>query len=149
MKLSTPTAIALLLGAAFSAHAGQPIPAPADQPYPGTIVMKVDASNTAQNIVRIQQTIPARPGKMTLLFPQWVTAQHGPTGALNQFAGFKASANGKPLSWRRDNVNVFAFHLDVPAGVQAIEVEYQHLAPTEAAQGRTSVTPDMLIRPGL
>lgn len=144
MKLSTHTAIALLLGAAFSAQAGQPIPAPADQPYPGTIVMKVDASNTAQNIMRIQQTIPARPGKMTLLFPQWVTAQHGPTGALNQFAGFKASANGKPLSWRRDNVNVFAFHLDVPAGAKAIEVEYQHLAPTEAAQGRTSVTPDML-----
>ena len=45
MKLFVKTAIALMLGAAFSAHAGQAIPAPADQPYPGTIVMKVDASN--------------------------------------------------------------------------------------------------------
>ncbi|WP_342119509.1 M61 family metallopeptidase [Pseudoduganella sp. OTU4001] len=144
MKLFTKSAIALLLGAAFTAHAGQPIPAPQDQAYPGTIVMKVDASNTAQNIYRIQQTIPAKPGKMTLLFPQWVTAQHGPTGALNQFAGFKVSANGKTLSWRRDNVNVYAFHIEVPAGAKSIDVEYQHLAPTEAAQGRTSITPDML-----
>ena len=144
MKLFTKTALALLLGAAFSAHAGQTIPAPADQPYPGTIVMKVDASNTAQNFYRIQQTIPAKPGKMTLLFPQWVTAQHGPTGALNQFAGFKVSANGKTLSWRRDNVNVYAFHIEVPSGAKTIEVEYQHLAPTESAQGRTSITPDIL-----
>ncbi|MYN01957.1 peptidase M61 [Pseudoduganella sp. DS3] len=144
MKLFKQTALALLLGTAFTAHAGQLIPAPQDHAYPGTILMKVDASNTAQNIYRIQQTIPAKPGKMTLLFPQWVTAQHGPTGALNQFAGFKASANGKPLSWRRDNVNVYAFHLEVPSGAKSIEVEYQHLAPTEAAQGRTSITPDIL-----
>ena len=144
MKLFAKSALALLLGTTFSAHAGQAIPAPADQPYPGTIVMKVDASNTAQNIYRIQQTVPVKPGKMTLLFPQWVTAQHGPTGALNQFAGFKVTANGKTLAWRRDNVNVYAFHIDVPAGAKAIEVEYQHLAPTEAAQGRTSITQDML-----
>ena len=138
------TTAALLLAAAFSAHAGSPIPAPLDQPYPGTIVMKVDATNTAQNIYRIEQNIPARAGKMTLLFPQWVTAQHGPTGALNQFAGLKVSANGKPLSWRRDNVNVHAFHFEVPQGAKAVDVEYQHLAPTEAAQGRTSITPDIL-----
>ena len=55
MKLLTKTALALMLGAAFSAQAGQAIPAPVDQPYPGTIVMKVDASNTAQNFYRIQQ----------------------------------------------------------------------------------------------
>lgn len=137
-------ALTLLLAAAFSAQAGAPIPAPLDQPYPGTIVMKVDASNTAQNIYRIQQSIPVKPGKLTLLFPQWVTAQHGPTGPLNQFAGLRVSAHGKALEWRRDNVNVYAFHIEVPAGASTLDVEYQHLAPTEPGQGRTSITPDIL-----
>jgi predicted metalloprotease with PDZ domain len=141
MKLAL---LSLLMGAAFSAHAGSPLPTPVDQNYPGTIVMKLDASNTAQNIFRVTQSIPVKPGKMTLLYPQWVPANHGPSSPINQFAGLKISANGKPVAWRRDNVNVFAFHLDVPAGAKTIDVEYQYLSPTEANQGRTTITPDIL-----
>ena len=115
-----------------------------EQPYPGTIVLKVDASNTAQQIFRVRQTIPAKPGKLTLLYPQWVVANHGPSGALNQFAGLKASANGKPLDWRRDPLNVWAFMVDVPADANAIDIEFQYLSPVEASQGRTTFTNDIL-----
>jgi len=115
-----------------------------EQPYPGTIVLKVDASNTAQQIFRVRQTIPAQPGKLTLLYPQWVVANHGPSGALNQFAGLKASANGKPLDWRRDPLNVWAFTVDVPAGANAVDIEFQYLSPVEASQGRTTFTNDIL-----
>ncbi|HEY1148557.1 MAG TPA: peptidase M61 [Pseudoduganella sp.] len=141
MKLAL---LSLLMGAAFSASAGSPLPTPVDQNYPGTIVMKLDASNTAQNIFRVTQSIPVKPGKMTLLYPQWVPANHGPSSPINQFAGLKISGNGKPIAWHRDNVNVFAFHLDVPAGVKTIDLEYQYLSPTEASQGRTTITPDIL-----
>ena len=137
------TLLALLLSAALTAHA-DPIPTPLDQPYPGTIVLKVDASNTSQQIFRISQTIPAKPGKLTLLYPQWVPANHGPSGPLNQFAGLKLSANGKPLAWRRDTVNVHAFHIEVPRGATAVEVEYQYLSPTEPNQGRTTITSEIL-----
>jgi len=124
--------------------AAQPLPAPLDQPYPGTIKMKIDASDTAHSIFRIQQSIPVKPGKMTLLFPQWVTAQHGPTGMLHQMAGLKVSANGKPVAWKRDPLNVFAFQIDVPKDAATLEVEYQHLSPTEGGQGRIAMTPDIL-----
>ena len=133
----------LLLATAFCAKA-DPLPPSLDQPYPGTIQMKIDASDTARSVFRIQETIPVKPGKLTLLYPQWVTAQHGPTGALHQLAGLKVTANGKAVPWKRDPLNVYAFQIDVPKGAQAVEVEYQHLSPTENGQGRIAVTPDIL-----
>jgi predicted metalloprotease with PDZ domain len=137
------TLLALLLSTTLAAHADT-IPAPLDQPYPGTIVLKVDASNTSQQIFRITETIPAKPGKLTLLYPQWVPANHGPSGPLNQLAGLKLTANGKPLAWKRDTVNVHAFHIEVPRDAKAVDVEYQYLSPTEPNQGRTTITSEIL-----
>ncbi|MES2115288.1 MAG: peptidase M61 [Pseudomonadota bacterium] len=142
-RLRATALLAALLATGLAARA-EPIPAPVDQPYPGTIVLKVDASNTAQQIFRIHESIPVRPGKLTLLYPQWVPGNHGPSGPLNQFAGLKLSVDGKQLDWQRDPVNVHAFHLDVPAGATALEAEYQFLSPVEANQGRTTMTNDML-----
>ncbi|MES2259109.1 MAG: peptidase M61 [Pseudomonadota bacterium] len=135
--------LALLVAATCNAHADI-IPAPLDQPYPGTIVLKVDASNTSQQIFRITESIPAKPGRLTLLYPQWVPANHGPSGPLNQFAGLKLSANGKPLNWKRDTLNVHAFHVEVPRDAKSVEAEYQYLSPTEPNQGRTTITSEIL-----
>jgi len=134
----TRAVLAAALATAFSAQAAS------DQPYPGTIVLKVDASDTAQNIFRVRESIPARPGKLTLLYPQWIPGNHGPSGALNQFAGLKVSANGQPLEWQRDPVNVYAFHLTVPRGANGVEVEFQYLSPLEASQGRTTMTNEIV-----
>jgi predicted metalloprotease with PDZ domain len=138
---TTPLLAALL---AAGAMAQTTIPAPLDQPYPGTIVLKVDATNTAQQIFRIHETIPVKPGKQVLLYPQWVPGNHGPSAPLNQFAGLKLTANGKPLRWQRDPLNVHAFHIDVPKDAAAIEADYQYLSPVEPNQGRTTMTNDIL-----
>ncbi|MES2077360.1 MAG: peptidase M61 [Pseudomonadota bacterium] len=135
-------ALALLLCAA-GARADAPAE-PLEPAYPGTIVLKVDASDTARQIFRIRESIPAKAGKLTLLYPQWVPGNHGPSGPLNQLAGLQLSANGKPLEWRRDTVNVHAFHLEVPAGASSVEAEYQYLSPVEPNQGRTTITNDIV-----
>ena len=122
----------LLLTAACHAHADSPI------------VLQVDASNVAQQIFRIEAIIPATPGKLTLLYPQWIPGNHGPSGPLNQLAGLRLSANGQPLEWTRDPVNMFAFHLTVPAGATAVQAQYQFLSPVEASQGRITMTSEML-----
>ncbi|MBA5686359.1 M61 family metallopeptidase [Rugamonas apoptosis] len=142
-RLRAAALLAALLATGLAAHADT-IPAPADQPYPGTIVLKVDASNTAQQIFRIRESIPVRPGKLTLLYPQWVPGNHGPSGPLNQFAGLKLTVDGKSLDWLRDMVNMYAFHVEVPAGATTLEAEYQYLSPLEANQGRTTMTGEML-----
>jgi predicted metalloprotease with PDZ domain len=134
--------LASLASLTIPAHAA--VPAPADQPYPGTIVLKVDATNLSQQIFRMKMSIPVTPGPLTLLYPQWLPGNHGPSGPLTQLAGLKFTGNGKPISWVRDPVQVHAFHVTVPAGVATLEAEYQFLSPLEGAQGRITMTSDIL-----
>jgi predicted metalloprotease with PDZ domain len=54
------------------------------------------------------------------------------------------SANGQPLAWSRDPVNVFAFHVEVPPGVSALDLSFQFLSAVSGAEGRIMMTPDML-----
>ena len=136
------SSLALALALAFPAQAA--VPVPVDQPYPGTIVLKVDATNLSQQIFRMRMTVPVKPGPMTFLYPQWLPANHGPSGPLTQLAGLKFSANGKPVEWTRDPVEVFAFHVTVPEGVSTLEAEYQFLSPLDPAQGRIVMTDDIL-----
>lgn len=140
------TALAFSLSLAFSAHAQTDVrlPAPLEQPYPGTVVLDVDATNVGQKIFRVRSTIPAKPGPMTLLYPQWVPGNHGPSGPLMQLAGLRLTAAGKPVEWRRDPVYVHAFHITVPDGATQIEAQYEYLSPVEPSQGRITMTPDIL-----
>ncbi|NHZ36068.1 M61 family metallopeptidase [Massilia rubra] len=139
---SSLCSLALLATLALPARAD--VPAPRDLPYPGTIVLKVDATNVGQQIFRVRATIPAAPGPLTLLYPQWVPGNHGPSGPLNQLAGLRLSAGGKALAWTRDPVHVHAFHVTVPEGATAVEAEYQFLSPVEPAQGRITMTSEIV-----
>jgi predicted metalloprotease with PDZ domain len=139
---SSVSAAALALALVFPAHAD--VPAPVDQPYQGTIVLNVDATDLSQQVFRMHMTIPVKPGPLTLLYPQWLPANHGPNGPLTQLAGLKFTANGKPVEWKRDPVHVYAFHLTVPEGATSLEAEYQYLSPLDPGQGRITMTDDIL-----
>jgi predicted metalloprotease with PDZ domain len=120
------------------------IPAARDIPYPGTIQLTVDASDVMRGIFKIHQRVPVPgSGDFVLLYPKWLPGNHAPSGQINKIAGFKATANGQDLKWVRDTLDVYAFHIDVPNGVTAIDVDYQYLTPTAGNQGRIVATPDM------
>lgn len=124
------TSLALSAGTALAQQQrSQQVPDPQDTPYAGTIALHVDASDTTQGIFRVQETIPVTTGPLTLLYPQWIPGDHSPTGPIDMLAGLKLSAGGKPLAWKRDKYNVYAFHLDVPAGVSSLDVQFQYLSP--------------------
>jgi len=53
-------------------------------------------------------------------------------------------ANGARVQWVRDPVDVFAFHVDVPAGATQLDVSFQFTSPTDTNEGRVVMTPDML-----
>jgi predicted metalloprotease with PDZ domain len=115
-----------------------------DADYPGTIALQVDASGVGRRIQRVHERIPVQPGPLTLWYPQWIPGNHAPTGPINQLAGLEVRGNGTRIAWRRDAVDMYAFHLDVPAGVAALDVEFQYLSPTASDQGRVAMTPDLL-----
>lgn len=153
MRLAPALAIAAFLIAPASAQnskpTGQPIaetiPAAQDIAYPGTMRLMVDATDINQNIFRIRQVIPvASAGPMTLLYPEWLPGNHGPRGQVDKLTGLKISAGGKPVPWRRDPVDVFAFHLEVPQGARELDLEFQFVSATEEDQGRIVVIPSML-----
>ena len=135
--------LAIALALSFAAHAAD-TPPPADTPYAGTLKLHVDATDLDHRVFRVHEEIPAQPGALTLLYPQWLPGNHAPRGPIDKLAGLVIRANGKTLPWRRDPENVYAFHVDVPAGASAIEAEFQFLSPLDTGQGRVVMTPDML-----
>lgn len=137
-------AFALLLAASGSRAQSEAPVAVADADWPGTIELQVDASDIDRRIQRVRERIPVRPGPLVLWYPKWIPGNHSPTGPINQFAGLVVRGNGARIAWKRDDVDMHAFHLDVPAGVDAIDIEFQYLSPTAKDQGRVAMTPDML-----
>ena len=124
--------------------ANPPIAEPIDQPYPGTLSIKVDATDLEHRILQVEERIPVKAGALTLLFPQWLPGQHAPNGRVDRMAGLTISCNGQPIPWRRDSANVYAFHLDIPQGVAAIDLKFQYLSALTSAQGRMFMSADML-----
>ncbi|MBA3668164.1 MAG: M61 family metallopeptidase [Sphingomonas sp.] len=121
------------------------IPVAQDVAYPGTIRLSVEATDLDRGIVKVRETIPvAGPGSLVLLLPQWLPGNHAPRGAIEKLAGLEISAGSKPIAWRRDPVDPYAFHVDVPVGVGEIEARFVHLSATAADQGRITVTREMM-----
>jgi predicted metalloprotease with PDZ domain len=90
----------------------------------------VDCSDARRGVFHAHVTIPAVPGPMTLVYPKWIPGEHTPTGPLMQVAGLHVRAGDRELAWTRDPVDLFAFHIDVPAGVTAIGVDLDYLSPS-------------------
>jgi predicted metalloprotease with PDZ domain len=119
--------------------------APQDVAYPGLLKVQVDATDTDRHIFRVHETIPvAKAGPMTILYPQWLPGNHAANGPMKNIAGIAFSAGGKPITWMRDAVDVFAFHIDVPAGATSIDVDFDFLSAVTGDEGRIVMTPEML-----
>ena len=99
---------------------------------PGPITLSVDATEAPRKIFHARMAIPVNPGPLTLVYPKWIPGEHGPTGPIINLAGLKFMAGGKTIPWRRDDVEMYAFHLDVPAGVNSLEASLDFLSPTYA-----------------
>ena len=154
MKSALFACVAVCLASAAAAQpsaAPQPYPmpprteAPQDTPYPGLLKVQVNATDLDRHIFRIHETIPvARSGPMTLLYPQWLPGNHGPNAPMKNVGGVEFRANGRVLTWMRDPVDVFAFHIDVPAGASSVDVDFDLLSAVTGDEGRIVMTPEML-----
>ncbi|HLI62006.1 MAG TPA: hypothetical protein VKV05_01310 [Terriglobales bacterium] len=115
-----------------------PIVAPADTPYVGTITLMVDATNVNDRIFEVRETIPVKPGELTLLYPSWIPGTHSPSNPVGNLAGLVITANGQRIAWVRDKVDMHAFHIDVPQGTSTVEASFQYLGPLDPKRGRIS-----------
>ena len=112
------------------------------------ITIVVDATEAPRKILHARLTIPiARAGPMTLLYPKWIPGEHGPTGPITDLAGLKFMAAGKTIPWRRDDIEMYAFHLEIPTGVLSIEATLDFLLPaaTEGFSSAASSTANLVV----
>jgi predicted metalloprotease with PDZ domain len=103
-----------------------------DSPPATAITLSVDATEAPRKLFHARMTMPVSPGPLTLVYPKWIPGEHGPTGPIVDLAGLKLTAGGKTIPWRRDEVDMYAFHLEVPAGAKELEVALDFLSPTFA-----------------
>src|SRR5439155_2352664 len=94
------------------------------------ITVLVDASEAPRHVLRVRLSIPAAPGALTLWYPKWSPGGHAPIGPLSNLAALRFSSRGKPIAWRRDPVELFAFHLEVPPGADRVDAEFELLGVT-------------------
>ncbi len=121
------------------------IPAARDIAYPGTMTVKVDATDIERGIFTVKQTIPvSSAGRMTLLLPAYLPGKHASRLELDKMAGLVVKAGGKTLVWKRDTVDVHAFHIDVPSNARSVDLDFQYLSATASDQGRIVVTREMM-----
>jgi predicted metalloprotease with PDZ domain len=102
---------------------------------PPTITIVVDATSAPRKIFHASLTIPASPGDLTLYYPKWIPGEHAPDGPVIDLAGLKFSATGKTLKWRRDLLDGFTIHVEVPAGATEISAELDFLSPATFESG--------------
>ncbi|MDE8653041.1 M61 family metallopeptidase [Novosphingobium album (ex Liu et al. 2023)] len=124
-----------------------PVPDAVDSPWPGgAIRLDIDASDTRRGLFRVVETIPVAPGTrdLTLLFPQWLPGNHAPRGPLAELVDLRFFADGKPIAWKRDPVDVYAFRLDLPAGTREVTARFIHTSPLQRDEGRITMTQEML-----
>jgi predicted metalloprotease with PDZ domain len=121
---------ALLAGAAVASSQTAPI------------TLAVDLTDAPRKILHATETIPVQPGPVTLVYPEWIPGEHGPTGPIINQAGFIISTpTGAPVKWERDLVDMYSYHITVPEGVTSLNVKMDFLAMSGAnftAGGSTS-----------
>lgn len=84
----------------------------------------VDATDAPRNLLHSTVNLPAAPGPMTLVYPKWIPGNHRPTGPIQNVAGLHIKANGREVEWTRDLVDMWAFHIQVPAGTKELQVSF-------------------------
>lgn len=112
--------------------------------YPGTITLEIDATNLGQRVFTVRQKVPVSAGERRFHYPAWLPGNHSPTGQIEKLAGLVISAKGQRLQWQRDPLDVYTFNVRVPEGVSELVMDYQFLSPTDPAQGRAVMTPNLL-----
>lgn len=159
MKKMTGTALAVLalalgapafastLSAPTAAVVPQNVPDAADTPYPGgTMQLDIDATDITRGVYRVTQTIPVAAGttRLTVMLPQWLPGNHSPRGPLAELVDLQFFSGDQKLNWKRDPVEVFAFHVDVPQGAKEVIAKFIHTSPLQTSEGRITMTQEML-----
>ncbi|MBS1798212.1 MAG: M61 family metallopeptidase [Acidobacteria bacterium] len=98
------------------------------------IQIAADLSDAPRKIYHAEIDIPVKPGTVALTTPKWIPGNHRPTGPVSEITGVVFTANGKPLAWRRDDEDLYQYHVTVPAGVTTLHAHLDCIVTARVSQ---------------
>ena len=103
------------------------------------IRITADLSEAPRKLFHAEIDLPVKAGPVTFITPQWIPGNHAPTGPVSQIVGVVFTANGRDgsiqtLPWRRDDVNLYEFHLEIPAGVTSVHAHLDSIAESRVSR---------------
>jgi predicted metalloprotease with PDZ domain len=120
---NTVLPLALLLIAPTLLHSQKP-----------PIQITADLSEGPRKVYHAEIDIPVQPGPVSLTTPKWIPGNHRPTGPVDDITGVVFTANGKVLPWRRDDEDLYEFHVTVPTGVTTLHAHLDCIVTARISQ---------------
>ena len=124
LRFTNPTIASILLAAASGPALAQSVP----------IQITADLSDAPRKLFHAEIDLPVTAGPLTLTTPKWIPGDHRPTGPVDAITGVVFTANGQPIPWRRDDVDLYQFHLVVPTGVTTIHAHLDCIVMARVSQ---------------
>ena len=127
--------VLLRFAAAACALMALAVPAVAGTAAPKTpIRMVADLTDAPRKLFHAEIDLPVTEGPLTLTTPKWIPGHHMPSGPVEAITGVVFTANGERLEWRRDDVDLYQFHLTVPKGVTALHAHLDCIVTSRISQ---------------
>ena len=98
------------------------------------IQITADLSDAPRKVYHAEIDIPVKAGVVSLTTPKWIPGNHRPTGPVSDITGVVFTANGKPLPWRRDDEDLYQYHVTIPAGVTTLHAHLDCIVTARVSQ---------------
>jgi predicted metalloprotease with PDZ domain len=120
-----PAGLSLLV-TSFALHVAR-----AQQP---PILITADLTDAPRRLYHAEVDLPVTPGPIALTTPKWIPGHHMPSGQVREITGVVFTANGQTLEWRRDDVDLYQFHLTIPQGVTTLHAHLDCIVTSRVSQ---------------
>src|SRR6202050_980685 len=97
------------------------------------IQITANLSDAPRKLFHAEVDLPVTAGPLTLITPKWIPGDHRPTGPVDGITGVVFTADGQTLPWRRDDVDLYEFHLTIPAGVTTLHAHLDAIVLTNVS----------------
>ena len=108
-----------------------------------SISLSVDLRDAPRKLLHTTEILPVQPGPLTLAFPEWIRNEHEPAPLTQQVGLFITTrngdvANGQPIRWTRDPLNLYLYRVIIPTGVRSIDVRFDFITSDTGGDARAS-----------